>query len=164
MMLLIVILILIFLFWISGSCFSSHWFEEIEVPCLVRSSLQTAFVSQLGVRMWVHFLSTTGLFCFPTWRNIAGYGEQKGNHRLKEGKRQPQAQKWERFSSKCYVIDDARIFGDWCSFNVTIRLIKTQKLVILRSWNAKCLKQCYFNLLWCVHRCTHIHRAVIKLD
>lgn len=53
-----------------------------------------------------------------------GSKREKGNYRLKSGKDS---------AVNVMLLNDARIFGDWCSFNVTIRLIKTQKLVILRS-------------------------------
>lgn len=92
-MLLIVILLRVFLLWTTGPYLSSCWFEELEdeVPCLMRSSTQSAFVSQLGVRMWVCFLSNTEVLFFlfegycRLWRSkkaTTGTKKGKGRERL----------------------------------------------------------------------------------
>jgi len=92
-MLLIVILLQVFLLWTTGPYLSSCWFEELEdeVPCLMRSSTQSAFVSQLGVRMWVCFPSNTEVLFFlfegycRLWRSkkaTTGTKKGKGRERL----------------------------------------------------------------------------------
>lgn len=39
------------------------------------------------------------------------------------------------------LVNGMRVFWEQGTFNVLVRLIKTQKLVIVRSSNSKCLRQ-----------------------
>lgn len=113
---------------------------------------EAAFVSQLGVRSWIHFPEqyTTVMFC-----SLKGYQGLWRN-----GKATTDIKKKGREAAvDAVLLNDVRVFWEQRGFNVLQRLIETQ-LVISRSLSSKSLGK--FNLLWCISM--PVHRAVIKLE